>query len=304
LTSRRTAALALLGAALLASRAHADQERPALPALLEGDPELVATVAEDLGRRGVATAAPGDEAIHVSLAREEDGILLGLRDQEGREAERRVATAGTAAALIESWARPGIAEPLLDRRPPVTPPPPAPPAVLAAPAPPAESNARWTPTLRLDAETTGGQSSLWMGAAVGVCGRIGPLCVGGEARLAHQISRGHSSPSLSDAWREPAPESDLQTLLLTELPISLGRPVLVLGAGIGLGWRHDGDEGKLGIRQELRATLAVPLWSRLAVDVGMTAGVGPRPAEEGNPEERWVPRGQLRFGVGLRWGLP
>ena len=83
-----------------------------------------------------------------------------------------------------------------------------------------------------------------------------------------------------------------------------GRPVLLLGAAAGLGWRHDGADGQMGIRQELRATLALPLWSKLAVDAGVTAGVGPRPAEEGRPEERWVSRGQLRFGLGLRWGMP
>ena len=209
-----------------------------------------------------------------------------------------MATAETAAALIESWARPGIAEPLLERRAPVA--AAAPVATLAAPAPPAESGARWTPTLRLDAETTGGDRALWLGAAVGVCGRVGPFCLGGEARIAHQLDGAHAAPG----WPDRSLQSDLQGLLLVEIPISLGRPVLLLGAGAGLGWRHDGDDGRLGIRQELRATLALPLWSKLAVDAGVTAGVGPRPSEEGRPEERWVSRGQLRFGLGLRWGMP
>ena len=300
LTSRRLAGLAILGATLLGGRARAgSDERPALPALLEGDPALVAIVADDLGRRGVATAAAGDgAAIRVTLAQEPGDILLGLRDQQGRAAERRVATAETAAALIESWARPGIAQPLLDRQ---APPPPVAPAAAILGAPPAgETGARWTPMLRLGAET-GGVHGLWLGAAVGGCGRLGPLCLGGEARIAHQLDRAHDPDPRFESL--PA-ESDMQALLLVEWPISLGRPVLVLGAGAGLGWRHGGDDGRLGIRQELRATVALPLWSRLAIEVGATAGVGPQAAEEGRPEERWAPRGQLRFGLGLRWGLP
>ena len=72
MTSRRLAGLALLGAALLAGPARAQgEERPALPALLEGDPALVAIVGDDLGRRGVATVAPEDgDAIRVTLAQE------------------------------------------------------------------------------------------------------------------------------------------------------------------------------------------------------------------------------------------
>jgi hypothetical protein len=294
--------LAILGATLLGGRARAEgDERPALPALLEGDPGLVAIVADDLGRRGVATAAAGDgAAIRVTLAQERDDILLGLHDQQGRAAERRVATAETAAALIESWARPGIAEPLFDRRAPPPPPPAAPAAILSAPPAPAETGTRWTPTLRLEAET-GGAHGLWLGAAVGGCGRLGPLCLGAEARIAHQLDRNESF----DPRFEPLPtESDMQALLLLEWPISLGRPVLVLGAGAGLGWRRGGDDGRLGFREELRATVALPLWSRLAFEVGATAAVSPRTAEEGRPEERWAPRGQLRFGLGLRWGMP
>jgi len=287
---------AVLGATLLADHARADgQERPALPALLEGDPELVATVGDELGRRGVATMATSeDQAIRVTLARQPDGIVLALHDPQGRAAERRVATAETAATLIESWARPGLAEPLLDRQPP-----PPPPAIVTAPVLPAEPAARrWTPVFRFGADN--GDHRLWLGAGVGACGRVGPLCLGGELRLAHQIGgdRERAAPGL------PAPaESDLQGLLLAELPVALGRPVVVLAVGAGLGRRYDGQTSKIGVRQELRATVALPLWSRLAAEAGVIAGLGPHRTEEGRPE-RWVSTGQLRFGLGLRWGLP
>lgn len=280
---------------LLVDDARADQ-RPALPAVLDGDPALVATVGDDLGRRGVATLAHSEgDAIRVTLAQQPDGILLALRDPQGRAAERRVATAETAATLIESWARPGLADPLLDRQPPPTP---APPAILTAPAPPAEPAPRWTPVFRFGANNGGHR--MWLGASVGACGRVGPLCLGGELRFAHQLGGGDefSPPELPTQ-----PESDLQGLLLAELPISLGRPVLVLAVGAGLGRREAGGFDRVGVRQELRATVALPLWSRLAAEAGVTAGLGPHRTEEGH-SERWASTGQVRFGLGLRWGLP
>jgi hypothetical protein len=122
----------------------------ATPVVLEGNPALVSEVTDELARRAVAIgAAADDQAIRVNLAPTEDGMLLGLRDPHGRTAERRVSTVETAAALIESWARPAIADPLLaPRRPPAAP------AVQRAAAPAATAQPQgWTPVLRVGGET-------------------------------------------------------------------------------------------------------------------------------------------------------
>jgi hypothetical protein len=301
---RWTSALVLVGTALLSTAAHAEDER-VLPAALEGDPELVARVADELARRGVSIGA-GDEVVMASLAQEGDGIRVALRDPQGRTTERLVSSVDTAAALVESWARRDIADPLLEPRAPPPPPPPAP-----LPPPPAPSVAvpvsippppsQWIPVLQLSGESRDG--SVWVAGSVGACIHVGILCLGGTARLARQLET--REQQIADRYWVASKQTDLEALAVAELPISLGRPVLVLGVGAGLGWRLDGYGVLGGVRGEARVGLVLPLWSKLALEAGLAAALAPADDHfdpmfaEPRPTER-----QLRMGFGLRWGLP
>jgi len=299
---RWTFAAALLGASLLARTAQAEGEEPVLPAALAGDPALVAQLSDELVRRGVPSGS-GEEAVQASVVQEGDGIRVALRDPQGRTTDRLVASVDTAAALVESWARRDIADPLLAPRAPVQPPPPlvAAPAVVVpmeAPSPPPASI--WTPVLRLQGESW--NRSLWLAGSVGACARVGAMCLGGSMRLARQLES-HDPP-----FEERFPlrmQTDFETLAQAELPIALGRPVLVLGLGVGLGWRFDNVGWQAGLRGEARVGLVLPIWSRLALDAGLTAALAPATDDRDPnfPEPRPTER-QLRVGFGLRWGLP
>jgi hypothetical protein len=299
LRAGRTAIVAgvLLAGLPLAGPARAAGE-PSLPAVLDGDPALVAQVGDALAGRGVATAAsaPG-EAVRVQLTSGTNGISLALRDQHGRAAERTVATAETAAALIESWTRQGIAEPLLRHPPAVTPAP-----VMETVVPVAE--ARWTPSFRLSGETAFGlDRSLSMGVSAGACLRLGPLCLGAAGRFARDL--GESEARLERGLlARPRPSADLEALGTVELPIPLGQATLVLGVGAGMGWGSDGEREGAGLRTEARAALAVPMGPRLSLELGIAAAMapGPRPPALAG-EAVALPDGQLRFGLGVRWGL-
>jgi hypothetical protein len=300
---RWTSALVLVGTALLSAAAHAEDER-VLPAALEGDPELVARVGDELARRGV-TLGTGDEVVAANLAREGDGIRVALHDPQGRATERVVASVDTAAALVESWSRRDIADPLLAPRaprPPIPPPPaPEPEPAVSVPVPIPPPPSPWMPVLQLGVEAWDG--SAWMAGSVGACFHVGSLCLGGAVRLARELEEHEAQINARD-WATYK-QTDLAALAVVELPISLGRPVLLLGVAGGMGWRFDGIGGVMAPRGEARVGLALPLWSKLALEVGLAAGVGPADDhfDPMFPEPRPMER-QLRVGFGLRWGLP
>jgi hypothetical protein len=287
---------ALLAAALLGGAARA--QAGALPAVLDGDPALVASIGDDLVRRGIATSAPPDaEAVRVRLARQDQGIVVDLSDPQGRTAERAVASADTAAALIESWSRREIADPLLTPRRPPEPPP-----VIRAepPPPPTAAPSGWRPQFRLDGRTADDpDAGWWLGASAGACVRLGPVCLGGEGRLARRIDRGAPRDDLG----APLPDGDWEAMATAELPIALGRPQLVLGLGVGIGQRAYQYERQVGPRLAWHTDLLLPLWSQLALDLGVDAVWGrvgyERAALPGNHVDS-----QLQFGLGVRWGLP
>lgn len=290
----------VLGTTCLGRLAWAE---PALPAVLDGDPALVASVGGDLAQRGIATTAPPDsEVVRVRLAQEPQGIVVDLHDPQGREEERTVASAQTAAALIESWTRQEIADPLLaPRRAPEVVPPPAPTIVQTPAPPPVAPPSRWRPTVHLEA-TTADAGGWWLGARAGTCARLGPVCLGGEARLARRFGR---DPADESGPLGPMPSydrSDWQALATAEVPISLGTPVLLLGMGAGFGRWLDGGRATVGPRSEARAHLLVPFATRLALEVGLTAALARHDDGEGWPSRRTD--GQIALGLGLRWGLP
>jgi len=299
---RSTAVLVLVGTALVSAAAHAEDER-VLPAALEGDAELVARVGEELARRGV-TIGTGEDAVSAALFQEADGIRVALRDPQGRTTLRMVSSVDTAAALVESWARRDIADPLLEPRappPPLPPPPPRSEPAVAAPVPITPPPSQWIPVLQLSGETW--DRSVWVSGSVGACIHVGGLCLGGTARLARQLEA--REQQLGDRYWVAYRQTDLEALAVAELPISLGRPVLLLGVGAGLGWRFDGYGVIGGVRGEARVGLLLPLWSKLALEVGLAAALAPADDhfDPMFPEPRPMER-QLRMGIGLRWGLP
>jgi hypothetical protein len=294
-----------LAASALASGARAQE---ATAVVLGGDPALVAEVTDELARRAVAIgAAADDRTIRVDLTPTEDGMRLALRDSHGQTAERRVSTVETAAALIESWARPAIADPLLAPRRP----PPAPTVQRAPPPAPAADPQGWTPVLRLGGETPLGQDgSLWLGGRAGACTRVRSACLGPEVRYARRLDQ--PAPDLVLRGDGPVTwaRTDWAALLLVQWQVALGRPLLLLGLAAGIGQRPGEDTAELGARGEARLGVMVPLWSRLAIDAGVTATLaGSRtelwalPRDE-RPIARSVRSNPLRAEVGLRWGTP
>ncbi len=97
---------------LVGGSAAADPEcRPT--AVIEGQPEVSGAVISQLSQRGVSDApALGCPAIRAEVEATATGIEVSLRDPSGKVGTFYVVEPGTAAALIEAWARAAL-EPLL-----------------------------------------------------------------------------------------------------------------------------------------------------------------------------------------------
>lgn len=300
----------------LARPVAAAERRLALGAELNGPPPLVASVERALAERGVRRPAAGSGAIRVHLVEADDGIRLVLVRDGGRPAERVVANVEIAAAVIESWTRPDLSDPLLAPRrvalarlPTVEPPPPEASVTAAAGAPPG------SPVLRVFGETAfASDRSVWMGAGLGGCLTVGRFCVGLVGRFASDVGPRAGRASFKMTTPAQLGRMALEGLATIELPLRLERPLVRVGAGAGIGRlsseaRHESygrGVATVGPRAEGWAGVAFPVWSRLLVDLELSAALAPlarRDAVEAGyftlPGE---PLGQGRAVLGVRWG--
>jgi hypothetical protein len=276
-------------------------------AVLEGTPAaLVDQVARGLEQRGVATGAGADPgAVRVTIAEEPGGIRVVLRDRDGRGTERLVASVDGAAALIESWTRPDLVDPLLAGRA-------SPPASGARPLPPPEMPAG-TPRLRLGLESAlGTDRSLWWGASLGGCLGLGRFCVGLLGRFAADgFGRGRGRARFRETEPATLARLAIEGLLSAELELA---PRLALGAGLGVGRlasdaRRD-DFGRqvsaVGLRGDGRIGVALPVSAQLLLDLELAVALAPTarrsPSRAGYFTVPGDPLAQIRLGLGARWG--
>ncbi len=210
-----------------------------------------------LSRRGIAPRpAPGCLPVAVAVRPARAGFDLLISDAEGRTARRRIARLEAAAMFIESWARTDLEASL-----PPLPPPPVLLPELARALPddlgPADGAGAARDVVQRDvvqdenglagrlsavrvslAHTPGGSlqlatalesgvdgaRALWLGAALGLCARIGPVCAGVSAGLSRS----------ADARRE-------ELLATIELPLAVGGISIAPRIGLGMGRLHRRD---------------------------------------------------------------
>jgi hypothetical protein len=248
-------------------------------ATVQGPPRIAEAVRAILRGHGAATpagacAGPG---VRASLLAEPGAksYLLHIEDPFGRQSDRHVKDAETAASLIETWAQPAV-ETL-----PALPLPP-----VAQRSSTAEGDVR--SRAQLDAprwrivgalEVAGStDSSLWYGGAVTGCGPVGPLCLGGRLRLAVDNNPVGSNHDVN--------RSATELLALAALPLPARGVTLTPAVGLGVGWTHSGSAesladlddssgNDLGLRLEAAFSAAIPLGPHVALvgEVGASRGV-------------------------------
>ena len=166
----------LLGGSALAERAAA----PACPiaAQLEGDAALTTAIAQALRSQGIATVPPaGCPQTFIRVAPAPRGLVVSIH-QELAATERVVSDPAVAAALIESWMRSDLTDPLLVASELLAPPaPPLPPPRVLPPRP----GTRFTVGLLFEAGIDKDAAS-WLGGSFYGCAPVGPICLGALVR--------------------------------------------------------------------------------------------------------------------------
>ena len=286
--------LAPLLLAILAS-AHERECPPA--AVLEGEGATREHLALELEQRGITGAPPrGCPAVRVLVSDSGGAILVAMLDPQGRSAERLTASRGVAAALIESWSRADLSEPLLQM--------PEPPVAPGTSATPLSVEARLETGLDSDA---GG----WLGLGAGLCFWMGPLCLGPEVALrAQPLGPGREHPEVRRVGADLLAVAGLRGL-------QAGRLRIVPSLGVGIGWtRSDSAEpsrfaepvSRRASRAVAALTVYVPLAERLSMEARVAATFTPSGRGEDRPDLPDLlpadPWGLFTAGLGLRWGTP
>ena len=260
---------------------------------LGGDDDLVGAIHDQLAARGIDIAG-GCGEIRAQVVRRDGVIVVAIGD-----VERVVHEAATAATVIESFTRDDLAASLLvSREIPREPAPPPVPAVIATRPPPSRGV-----QLFVAAETSvGSDRSNWMGAQLGACVMLGPVCAAARFRVAELVN----GDGVWDGGTLDRRGSEI--LLGIDVPFALRRGTLAFGFAAGLGAMHTRDEatgaeGRTGgLRADVHATFSIPIKRRVALDLGATIDFTQETHVDSAMRLPADPTALLRFGLGLRYG--
>ncbi len=244
-----------------------------------GATTMVTAVVAILRQHGVASRPPAcaGRVVRASLDPAAGTRFHHLRidDGFGRTSDRKVTDARTAASLIETWALAEDASLLSPKPHAAELPSPAPTSIdvgasLAASADVPTAEATWRVAATVDVSTDMDGFAAYGAAATG-CGRVGPICVGGRARIASG-SQATVLPGF-DLTRNTA-----AFLAIASLPITWRRFTVAPLVGLGGGWaRISGLPDPITVARDdvsIRAEAAAIVGLRLATNWSVLAEVG------------------------------
>ncbi len=292
---------------------------------LAGDEQLVAAMQRSLAERGIAVLPPDAQgAVHLQVQPDPAGLRIFIRDRNGNVVERAAATPEVGAVVVESWMREDLANPLLQPHAVVTPVawPTTPPR---APPPPAPVS-RATSVVVASQISLATDNSLWLGASVGACVRVGWFCLGvqthfvGDTAWAGEVGARYA-PEGGAACQDTDPSLPRQltrmgagALATLDLPLRIGAGTFGPGRGVGVGWQstraalgdHTGSATSIGLRTATHLFLSWPLFGDLSLDASLWADVLPL-AHTGDLDSSGFvlpgePLGFMRIELGLRYG--
>lgn len=270
------AALGLLAAVPTKASAEVGDCAPAVE--LEGEATLVSQLRTALQARGVASGASACGTLTVRATALPDGVSLHVDAGDGLLADRVASNPNAAATMIESFVRPDLVAPLLDRAIPEPKPKKKKVAVEQIPTQ-TEVEAHEARPFTLGGGAVfgvGSDGSTWTGGELVGCVQVSSVCVGGRFQAAFDGGWTGHSASLETT------RVTLDVGATAELPLELGAARIVPGVGLGMGTTRvartfagsevGDDEGGLRLRGQV--ALDVPI-GRLSIHVKSAVEVLP-----------------------------
>jgi len=304
---------------LVATRAIAEDATCVPTALVTGAPALADPVRTALTQRGILAepprGCPAVAVVHVRIDLAGTGLRVAIDDPDGRHTERVVSDAETAAALVDSWTRPGLgteqtpqaATTVVDGDDGDIPAALAPTIIEVSQTRPISVAAMTTASVATD-------GALWLGLDAAACVRIGAMCVGAVVRTRLDTA------TIGISESQETSRSGVDLLIGADRPIALGRAVLRPSAHIGVGWTRSRSNASVatpdqqievdtgGIRLSASFVASKPVVRGLVLEFALGLDLSMR-AHTGAYLDEGVTvagesRGFLRAGVGLRYGAP
>ena len=294
-------ARALAALAMLSTPVGVAAAAPCGPAAtIAGEPALVAAIAPILAARALTDGAPGCPALAVTVSAR-DGAVIVAFDHRGQRLERTVTDVASAATVIESFVRGDVAAPLLTPR--AGPPPPPPPAPPAPPPAPASNRGRVHVFLGPDAALAR-DGTRWLGAQVGACVTLGPVC----AAVRHRLATVVAGPG---EWTSTLERRAIELLVGIDVPLAIGGVRLTPGFAGGIGQLDTRDRARDlrvetgGLRADIHATIGFAITPRWAVELAAAGVLTQATHVEGGAGPSDLPREARllgHLGVGVRYG--
>lgn len=276
-------------------------------ATLTGEPSLVTAVATFLIDRGIVTQVDTCKGTRAHLERR-DGLVVVDVDIPGADPIERVAsTPETAATIVESWVDTDVTGPLLEAqfggelesstladKP-----------VVLVDQHSFVSLARGGQLFAAAETSTAADRTTWVGATLGACVKLGPICATARARFAN-VAMGPGP------WNGQLDRHDVELLVGGDIPLMLHGLMFSPGiaAGVGTihthastgGWAMGNETG--GLRADSHATLSISISPRLAVDITLSLEITQVTEIEMTTLMQLpsVPRFFARLGAGVRYG--
>lgn len=183
-----------------------------------------------LEQRGISSV-PSNECgiLEAELQPAPQGVRLKISDPHGRSVVRVVADFHTAAAIVESWVRNDLNDPLM---------------ASLLPLESDISDDALKPAVAVGVGLAGSlyilgadfgsaiiqDGSIWFGGSLSGCGTVGPICLGGLLRMDGDSGQSGSSKKMNtDRFG-----GDL--LVVAHYPIDKGKISFLPGIGLGVGW--------------------------------------------------------------------
>ncbi len=280
---------------------------------LTGDPELVSQVMKLLV---VPMMVESCAALRVRLERRRDAIAVIRLDARNSALEERVVSEPrTAATVIESWTSTELERSLLSMPRAVAPTQPlsvaadpiVEPRVRRVVSPPFVSPSAVVEVLGVMETSFANDGTSWVGGVVGICVRVGRICLATRARFATLVEG-------EGIW-ETTNRHGVDAVFGGDIPFDIGRTTIVLGFGVGMGTVRTSVRGEdamaegsvtFGIRADTHVAWVVPLGHRVSLDLSATfdmAQVTDVEASTHGPVSN-DPTVLGRMGVGIRFGGP